>query len=119
MAGLQAAAPSSAATGSMVVTSTPAGGQVFVDNQFRGVAPVTIYNVMAGTHVINLQLSGYSDWSTSVDVPANQVVQVPAALVPVTSTAPVPTRAGLSLTVPLSALAAGAIVMIAGKRKYC
>ena len=67
--------------------------------------------------VVQAALSGYSDWSTSVDVPANQVVQVPAALVPVTSTAPVPTRAGLSLTVPLSALAAGAIVMMAGKRK--
>ncbi len=71
----------SPAIGSIVATSTPTGGQVYVDNQFRGVTPVTIYNVAPGTHIINLQLAGYSDYSTSVDVPANQVVQVSAALV--------------------------------------
>ena len=57
-AGQQSPAPSSPATGSIIVTSTPSGGQVSVDNQFRGIAPVTIYNVAAGTHIINLKLAG-------------------------------------------------------------
>ena len=109
-ASLQSTATSSPATGSILVTSTPAGGQVFVDNQFRGVAPVTIYNVAPGTHIINLQLSGYSDWSTSVNVPANQVVQVPATLVPGSGTTTAPTRAGLSMAATLCALAAGVIL---------
>jgi hypothetical protein len=101
----------SSAAGSLVVTSTPAGGQVFVDNQFRGVAPVTIYNVAAGSHIINLKLPGYSDWSTSVDVVSGQVVQVPATLVQGGNTAPVPTRAGLSPVAIIGALAVCAAVM--------
>ena len=50
--------PSSPATGSIIVTSTPTGGQVYVDNQLRGAAPVTIYTVATGTHIINLKLAG-------------------------------------------------------------
>jgi hypothetical protein len=113
----QSSATASPATGSIIVTSTPAGGQVTLDNQFRGVAPVTIYNVAPGTHIVNVHLNGFNDWSTSVDVPANQVVQVPATLVPGSGTATAPTRAGLSLAATLSALAAGVILTAARIRK--
>jgi hypothetical protein len=113
----QSGATATAATGSIIVTSAPSGGQVSVDNQFRGVAPVTIYNVAPGTHIVNLHLNGYSDWSTSVDVPANQVVQVSATLVPGSGTAPVPTRAGLSPVATLCALIIGAIFLSARNRK--
>ena len=61
-----------------------------MDNQFRGVAPVTIYNVAPGTHIVNMKLGGYSDWSSSVEVPANQMVHVTATLVPGSATPPVP-----------------------------
>ena len=101
-------APSS---GSIIVTSAPAGGQVYVDNQFRGVAPVTIYNVAAGTHIINMNLPGYSDWSTSADIQAGQVVQITATLVPGSGAVPVPTRAGLSPVVVPGALALGAVII--------
>ncbi len=101
----QGNAPASPAVGSIIVTSTPTGGQVYVDNQFRGVAPVTIYNVAPGTHIINLQLAGYSDYSTSVDVPANQVIQVPVTFIPGSGSTTVPTRAGLSLVVVVGAFA--------------
>jgi hypothetical protein len=113
----QSGATASAATGSIIVTSVPSGSQVSVDNQFRGVAPVTIYNVAPGTHIINLHLNGYSDYSTSVDVPANQVVQVPATLVPSGGTAAVPTRAGLSGAGALLALALGIVLLSARTRK--
>jgi hypothetical protein len=107
----QGPATASPATGSLIVTSSPAGGQISVDNQFRGVAPVTIYNIASGPHVINIQLTGYSDWSTSVNVPANQIVQVPATLVPISGSLPAPTRAGLSLVPIIGALAVGAFVL--------
>jgi hypothetical protein len=84
--------PASAGTGSMVVTSAPAGGQVMVDNVFRGVAPVTIYNISAGSHIVNIRLAGYADWSGSVDVPVSQVAQVPATLTPAGSAVPAATR---------------------------
>jgi hypothetical protein len=109
--GQQAAPPGSPATGSVIVTSSPSGGQVYMDNQFRGIAPVTIYNTASGTHIINMKLAGYSDWSTSVDVPANQIVQVPATLAPAGETVPVPTRAGLSAVALVGALAILVVVM--------
>jgi hypothetical protein len=106
-AGLQGSASQPPGPGSIVVTSTPAGGQVTVDNQFRGVAPVTIYNVATGNHIINMKLAGYSDWSSSVDVPPNQMAQVHATLSPGSGTMPVPTKPGLS---PFAILGAFAIV---------
>ena len=112
-AGQQSPAPSSPSTGSIIATSTPAGGQVTVDNQFRGVAPVTIYNVAAGSHIINMKLPGYSDWSSSVDVPANQMVQVSATLVPGSGTIPVTPGRGLPLSpvAVIGALAIGAVLI--------
>jgi hypothetical protein len=102
-----AAAPE---TGSIIVTSSPSGGQVYVDNQLRGVAPVTIYNIAPGAHIIIMKLAGYSDWSSSVDVTANQVVPVSAILTPGSGLA-VPTRAGLSPVAIIGALALGAVVI--------
>jgi len=98
--------------GSLIVTSVPAGGQVSVDGQFRSIAPVTIYNVAAGSHIINLNLAGYDDYSTSVAVAAGQMVQVPAVLVPKSGAAAVPTRAALSPAVSLAALAAAAVLFV-------
>jgi len=92
------------ASGGIVVTSVPTGGQVYIDNQFRGVTPVTVYNVPSGTHIVNIDLAGYTGWSGSVDVPPGQIVQLPAALVP-GGGSPVPTRAGLSQA-PLSGIIA-------------
>jgi hypothetical protein len=115
--GQQSPAASSQATGSIIVTSTPAGGQVYLDNQFRGVAPVTIYNIAPGTHIVNMKLGGYSDWSTSVDVPANQMVQVPAIFVPGNGTTPLPTRAPLSPVAVIGSLAIGAVIMSYRVRK--
>ncbi len=110
-ASLQSPAASSQASGSVIVTSTPAGGEVYLDNQFRGIAPVTIYNVAPGTHIVNLKLSGYSDWSTSVDVPVNQMVQVPAIFVPGNGTAPLPTHTPLSPVTILGSLAIGTVII--------
>jgi len=103
-------------TGSIIATSSPAGGQVFVDNQFRGVTPVTIYNVATGSHIVNMKLTGYSDWSSSVTVLADQMVQVPATFVP-GSGAPSPTRAGLSPVLIISALALGAVILSGRNQK--
>ena len=111
--GQQTPTTSTPSVGSIIVTSTPAGGQVTVDNQFRGVAPVTIYNVAPGTHIVNMKLGGYSDWSSSVEVPTNQMVHVTATLVPGSATPPVPPGRGLPLSpvAILGALAIGAVLI--------
>jgi hypothetical protein len=111
----QQAPGSSGQAGTIIASSLPAGGQVYLDDQFRGVAPVTIYNVNPGTHIVNMKLAGYSDWSTSVQVQAGQIAQVPATF---TSTgSPVPTRAGLPVAVLVAALVtAGAAVSLKGRK---
>jgi hypothetical protein len=106
----QSPTTSAQATGSIVATSSPSGGQVYVDNQLRGATPITIYNVATGTRIIDIKLAGYSDWSSSVGVSANQIAQVSATLTPVSGT-PVPTRAGLSPVAIIGALALGAVVL--------
>jgi hypothetical protein len=107
----QSPAPSSPQTGSIIVTSTPTGGQVYVDNQLRGAAPVTIYNVATGTHIINMKLAGYNDWSSSADVPANQVVRVSATLTPGTGSKPILPGIPLSPLIVIGALILGTIVI--------
>ena len=102
-------------TGSLVITSSPAGGQVFLDNVFRGVAPVTIYDVAPGDHIINMKLAGYSDWSGSATVQSGQVAQVAAQFAPGGSPAAAPTRTGLPAEAALSAVAVAAY--IAAKRR--
>ncbi|HTY16081.1 MAG TPA: PEGA domain-containing protein [Methanoregulaceae archaeon] len=110
--------PPSPAVGGMVVTTVPAGGQVYVDNQFRGVAPVTIYNVPAGSHIVNIDLAGYTGWSSSIDLPPGQMIQVPATLVPGEGGSPVPTQAGLSSVPLLGAIAIGlGVVFLRGRRQ--
>jgi hypothetical protein len=111
----QALASVSQQPGSIHATSIPSGGEVYLDNQFRGVAPVTIYNVAPGNHIVNMKLAGSSDWSTSVQVDAGQVVAVPATFTP--SGSPVPTRAGLPAAVLVAALLiAGVVVALLAKK---
>jgi hypothetical protein len=105
------------AGGSIIAGSSPAGGEVYLDNQFRGVAPVTIYGVAAGTHIINIKLAGYADWSSSVNVQAGQMVPVTATLTPGTTAAPSATRAPLTPLVALVALAAACAGLITARRK--
>ncbi len=103
-------------SGSIVASSSPAGAEVYLDNQFRGVAPVTIYNVPPGAHIVNMKLNGYADWSSSTDVPSGQVTQVAASLAPGTAGTPSPTRAALPVTAAIAAAGAGAVIVSARRR---
>lgn len=102
--------------GSMVINTAPAGGQVTVDNVFRGVAPVSVYNVAAGSHIVNIHLAEFSDWSSSVVVPANQVVQVSATLTPAAGSSPSPNRVALTPLICAGALAI--VIATAGFRSF-
>ena len=102
--------PAPGQAGSLTVTSQPSGGQVFVDQQFRGVAPVTIYNVAPGDHIINMKLAGYNDWSSSVSVAGGQAAQVTATLSPGSGATPAPTRAGIPVSLTVLAAAMGILI---------
>ena len=86
--------PTTPATGSIHITSTPDGARVFFDDSDTGrVTPYTISDVSAGSHTIRLTLSGHSDWGPkTVPVAAGQTTTVDATLEPTTPLEPPNTR---------------------------
>jgi PEGA domain-containing protein len=69
-----------AAPGSIEVLSRPAGALVAIDGRVVGTTPMTIPDVSTGTHVIGMELAGFSRWATSVRVEAGERARVGASL---------------------------------------
>ncbi len=58
-------------TGTLNISSTPAGAEIFIDNQDQGkVTPQVIKNIPAGSHQLRLTLSGYEPYSTAFTITA-------------------------------------------------
>jgi hypothetical protein len=85
-----APAPQPDTTGQIIVVSTPAGAELFLDNTFRGITPVTLADIPAGSHVVTARQAGYTDASQTVTVIGGQSTPVALALgmVPVTTKTP-------------------------------
>jgi hypothetical protein len=88
-----------AGTGSMAVSSNPAGATILVDNNFIGISPLTAPDIAAGEHLVTFRLDGYQDYSTGALVNAGTTSTVSAALLPVT---PTPRSPALPLTALLA-----------------
>ncbi len=69
--------------GTLNLTSTPPGAEVYLDNQFRGSTPGTITDLNAGMYHVELRLKGYQSWSTDIAV-SSGTYQFNAKLTPVT-----------------------------------
>jgi len=54
--------------GTISLTSSPSGAEVYLDNQYHGSTPVTIPEVVAGSHTLEYRHSGYKSWSTAITV---------------------------------------------------
>jgi PKD repeat protein len=74
---LVAQAPS---TGSLAVTSDPAGAEIYIDDDFRGVSPVTISGLSAGPHTLSVKLQEYADSTTNITITAGQTGKIPVVL---------------------------------------
>ena len=66
--------------GSLQVVSRPAGAQVIVDGKNIGKTPLTISEVAVGFHNIQLELTGFKGWSTTVGVKPGASTRVAASL---------------------------------------
>jgi hypothetical protein len=76
---LQPSAPVSA-KGGLSVSSVPAGANVFLDNNFIGISPLTLNDISSGSHVVTFKLEGYTDYSSTTQVNAGAISSVSAAL---------------------------------------
>ncbi len=60
-------------TGSLSITTTPAGAAVSVDNEVKGISPAMISGLSPGSHTIKITKEGYQDFSTTISIEAGKV----------------------------------------------
>ncbi len=63
------------------VTSTPPGARVFVDNEFRGVSPITVAGLARGAHQLKVDLKGYEVQSSAFTISSAGKTREDVALV--------------------------------------
>jgi uncharacterized protein YceK len=60
----------SAEKGTLQLTSSPAGAEIYLDNQYKGSTPSTLSDVEPGSHTLEFRLKGYKSWKSVVTVPS-------------------------------------------------
>jgi hypothetical protein len=110
---------SNPSSGSIAVISAPSGAEVFENNVFKGISPLTLDSQNPGSYSLSLRMDGYQDWQTTVQVIAGQTSQITATMNQAATTTatsfPAPTKSGM---IPLTAVAAlGAVAIILLRRR--
>ena len=82
----QVQSTSSESTGSLSITSTPAGAEVSVDNEVKGISPAMISGLSPGTHALKITKAGYQDFSTTISIEAGKVREYSTGLTPASMT---------------------------------
>jgi PKD repeat protein len=67
-------------SGTLAITTVPQSANVFVDNVFKGVTPLTLTDTPSGYHILRITLPGYDDYTTSATVEPSKTVLVQAVL---------------------------------------
>jgi hypothetical protein len=99
-------------TGSISVTSSPSGAEVYLNNVFRGLTPIALDSITPGAYTVLLKLSGYSDWTSTAQVTAGQSTQLTATLTPAPTPTPTPTP-----LLPVTIFAALGVIFLAMRQK--
>lgn len=108
--------PQTPTTGSISASSSPSDAEMYLDNIFKGLTPITLDSITPGTHTVLIKLSGYQDYSSQVQVTAGQTTQISATLIQAATPTPTPTVSGPAFPlVVLGALAA--LVLLAGRKR--
>ncbi|HOX36105.1 MAG TPA: PEGA domain-containing protein [Methanoregulaceae archaeon] len=72
-------APSPSKTGSLYVTTTPSGADIYVDGGYLAESPSTVPGLSPGSHSIRLHKTGYNEYVGSVTIYAGE--QTPVSIV--------------------------------------
>ncbi|MCX6685142.1 MAG: PEGA domain-containing protein, partial [Methanoregula sp.] len=76
----QTTSPQITGSGSLLVTTTPPGAQVYVDGGIKGITPTTIPGLSPGAHSIVLKMEGYQDLTTSITITTGQTSEYSTGL---------------------------------------
>ncbi len=63
-------------SGTLVVSSTPAGASVYLDSVLVGTSPVTLNSVASGTHLVEIKSPGYLTVSMDIVVSENKPTEI-------------------------------------------
>jgi hypothetical protein len=80
------AGTSSESTGSLSITTTPAGAEVSLDNEVKGISPAMISGLSAGNHALKITKEGYRDFSTTISIEAGKVREYSTGLTSASTT---------------------------------
>jgi hypothetical protein len=99
-------------TGGISVISAPSQAEVYLNNAFKGLTPITLDSLTPGSYSVLVKLSGYQDWQSTQQVTAGQTAQISATLIP--SVTPTPTQTGL---LPMTVLAGLGILLFSVRKR--
>ena len=71
--------------GSLAVSSSPTGAQVFLNGVPAGVTPLVLHDIPVGSRVVRIELDGHERWSAPTRIVANEETRLTAALRPVSN----------------------------------
>jgi len=113
--------PTPDTTGQINVGSSPAGANIYLDNAYRGITPLTLVDIPQGSHAIILKINGYQDWTSTVNVAAGSYTQVSGTLSAgpqpnPPAPAPQPTKSPLNVIAIISAIGIGGAATILGRK---
>jgi hypothetical protein len=114
--------------GQITVRSNPSGANIYLDNAYRGLTPLTLVDIPQGSHTITLKMNGYQDWQSSVNVLPRSSTDVsgtlaasiaqPTPTAVVTQPAPLQTRSPISVISIIAAIGiCGAAVIVYRKKE--
>lgn len=72
--------PTPDTTGQVTVVSTPPGAELYLDNVFKGITPLTLSDIPEGQHTVTAKLGGYADTTQTVSVTGGQTTPVALGL---------------------------------------
>jgi hypothetical protein len=101
--------PTPDTNGQITVRSSPSGANIYLDNVYRGLTPLTLVDIPQGSHAIILKMNGYQDWQSSVNVLAGSSTDVSGTISPSpqptpTTLPPQPTQSPIALASIVSAI---------------
>ncbi len=79
------------AYGNVSVYSSPLNANVYIDGVYKGIAPVDLTGISAGSHALKLALTGYYDYDATITIVGGGTITAFGSLAPRESATVVPT----------------------------
>jgi len=86
-------------TGSLNVTTDPAGAEILLDGSNAGISPLTLNSIPTGSHILGTNLSGYTPQNQTVVIESGRETSVSLALETLPPQPSLPAAGGLPATI--------------------